>query len=381
MSVVLRGITWDHPRGLGSVEAAGAAYAAVQPDVEVRWEARSLQSFADQSLTDLTAEYDLLVIDHPHIPLAHRDELLLTLEGRGHDADLDVQAARSVGRSHESYAVDGHQYALAVDAATQVAVHRPDLLPEPPRTWDAVLELAREGRVLWPAKPVDAISSFLTLSANLGSPVGSRPGVFVDPAVGSEVLGRLHRLAELVPEDCLDENPIQTAERLAGADTWSYAPLAYGYTNYGRAGFRRHRLAYVDMPRGEGGLVGSNLGGAGIAVSARCRHAEQAVAHAFWLASDDVQRGVYFDGGGQPGNAAAWDDDRLDDLTLGFFSGTRATLEAAGVRPRTTGWLDVQEQAGNLVNAALRGEMDDRACLSRVQEVYERSFVDEGIAP
>lgn len=369
--ITLRGMTWDHPRGFASVQGAAAAYAALEPDIHVDWQARSLQGFADQPLEVLAQRFDLLVIDHPHIPHAAAGGLLLPLDGRGRDAELAGLAANAVGPSHGTYAHAGHQYGLAIDAAAQVAVHRPDLLPVPPGTWDEVIELARTGRVVWPAKPVDAISSLLTLAANRGAAIADAG--FIEREAGLGILHDLHALADLVDPACLDENPIQAAERLTGDDRWCYAPLAFGYTNYSRAGFRRHRLAYVDMPEGPGGLRGSCLGGAGIAVSAHTRHADEAVAHAFWLAAGDTQRGVYFRAGGQPAHLAAWDDDALDADALGFFRNTRRTLEGAWVRPRFDGWLEVQDEVGVLVNRALRREITDEACLAAADEVVARA--------
>ncbi len=92
-----------------------------------------------------------------------------------------------MGASHASYAHGGHQWALAHDAAAQVAAYRPDLLATPPRTWTEVLELARTGRVLWPAKPIDAFSSLCTLAAHQGArpPVG--PGTYL-PAGGGRAV-------------------------------------------------------------------------------------------------------------------------------------------------------------------------------------------------
>ena len=307
-TAVLRGMTWDHPRGLASVRGAAEAYTALHPGVRVEWEARSLQGFADQPLETLARTYDLMVIDHPHIPHAASTGLLAALDTCGRDAELADLATQAVGPSHATYAQAGHQYGLAIDAAAQVAVHRPDLLPAPPATWDEVLELARTGRVVWPAKPVDAISSFLTLAANRGAAI-ARDG-FVARGDGEGILEDLHHLAELVDPACLDENPIQTAERLAGDDRWCYAPLAFGYTNYSRPGFRAHRLAYVDMPAGprrRHRLLPGRRRDRRLCLLRRTR--EIAVDHAFWLASGDVQRGVYYASGGQPANIAAWDDD------------------------------------------------------------------------
>ena len=373
MTTVLRGITWDHPRGLDSVRGAAAAYADAE-DVRVEWDVRSLQGFADQPLPDLALEYDLLVIDHPHIPEAHHLGVLLPLDAQGRDDQIADLAADSVGPSHSTYEHEGHLYGLAIDAAAQVSVHRPDLLPTPPRTWDEVFELARSGRVLWAAKPVDAISTFLTLMAGRGTPVGA-DGRFADLDAGLEVLQTMQSLAALVPEPCLSANPIEIAEMLSSRDEWSYAPLSFGYVNYSRPGFRQHRLAHVDMPLArDGTLRGSCLGGAGVAVSARSVHAAAAVAHAFWLARPDVQRGVYFASGGQPGSATAWDDDAVNADSRDFFRNTRATLEGSWVRPRYDGWLDVQDLAGNLVNQVLRRDLDPARCLARAEDVYQRSL-------
>ena len=65
---------------------------------------------------------------------------------------------------------------------------------------------------------------------------------------------------------------------------------------------------------------------------------------------------MYFDGGGQPGHAAAWDDDRLNAETWDFFRGTRATLEGAWVRPREVGFPDFQDEIAPLVTACLAAD-------------------------
>lgn len=375
MTTILRGITWEHARGYGSVAAAAEAYRAVAPDVEVRWEQRSLQAFADQPLEQLVEEYDLLVIDHPHIPLAAEHGLFLRLDGTGHDDELAVLAGQSVGASHATYAHDGGQWGLATDAAAQVAAYRPDLLPEPPRDWTGVLALAAEGRVLWPYKPVDAFSSLVTVASGNGEEPMRAPGVFLSPDALGEAMETLRKLARLVPEANSAWNPIQAADALSDGDRYAYVPLMFGYTNYSRAGFRAHRLRYIDIPASREGVRGSLLGGAGIAVSARTRHPEQAVDHAFWLDSAEVQEGVYYDAGGQPGNAVAWDSDRTNADSLDFFRGTRATLEGAYVRPRFVQYIELQNALSEHVTAALRGQLTDDALRERLDEGVQEWLV------
>ncbi|WP_233189198.1 ABC transporter substrate-binding protein, partial [Subtercola sp. Z020] len=378
MSVHLRGMTWDHPRGLDSVVAASAEYERQHPGVSIEWSVRSLQAFADHPIADLARDHDLLVIDHPHIPLAARDGLFAALDGQGHDAELDALANASLGASHATYRHDGHQYGLATDAAAQVAVYRPDLLPteDVPTTWEGVFALAHDGRVLWAHKPIDAFSSLITIAANHGAEAMRQPGVFLTPEQAAPALDIMHRLTELVPADNAGFNPIQVAEGLVGGDDRHvYSPLAFGYTNYSRAGFRPHRLAYTDMPAGPLGHAGSLLGGAGIAVSAFSPHRQEATDFAFWLDSPEVQKGVYFDGGGQPGHPEAWNDDRTNALTLDFFRNTRATLDGAYVRPRFAGFIELQDEGSPLVTAALLGELSDAELLRRLDALTARLLV------
>ncbi|TIT39670.1 MAG: carbohydrate ABC transporter substrate-binding protein, partial [Mesorhizobium sp.] len=107
-------------------------------------------------------------------------------------------------------------------------------------------------------------------------------------------------------------------------------PLIYGYVSYAASGFRANRLAFADIPViGSDGPIGSALGGTGIAVSAFSEAKEAAIDFAYWVASCDVQRGIYAAAGGQPGHAAAWEDQAVNEATGSFYRDTRATLEGA----------------------------------------------------
>jgi multiple sugar transport system substrate-binding protein len=375
MNAVLRGITWEHSRGYGCMIGSAERYRA-ETGVDVRWEYRSLQAFADAPVGQLAADFDLLVIDHPHVPLAAEQGFLARLDGAGFDDELLRLSQQSVGRSHQSYAHEGHQYGLASDAAAQVSAFRPDLIGEVPENWDAVLELAREGRVLWPVKPIDAFSSLVTIAGGNGADINAAPGQFLAEDDALAALDYMHRLAALIPRRCFTANPIEVAELLSTSDEWCYSPLLFGYTNYSRAGFRPGRIRYTDIPTGPGGIRRSLLGGAGVAVSATATDLESARAFAFWVASAEVQAGVYYDAGGQPGNAAAWDDDRLNNETLDFFSGTRATLDSAYVRPRTAGYIEFQDTAAPWVTQALAGELTDSQLITRLNHAATELLVE-----
>lgn len=376
MTIQLRGMTWNHTRGYAPMVATAEAFVERHPEVVITWEGRSLQAFADHPLEDLAAQYDLIVIDHPHVGQAAREGCLVALDETGHAAELALLASQSLGHSHESYQWGGHQWALAIDAAAQVAAYRPDMLSEVPATWPHVLELAAAGRVLWPIKPVDALMSFFTLCANLGAPCGTGERL-CSPSIAHKVLTAMYQLSSLVPVECLSMNPIETLDRMSAADNRqsAYCPLLYGYTNYARDGYAPHRIAFADIPAlGDGGPRGSTLGGTGIAVSARCANIDIAVEYAFWIAGATCQRTLYFDAGGQPANAAAWNDEHCNATAHGFFSGTRATLNASYLRPRHDGYMAFQDQGGDRVNRFLREGGDPQSVLRDLDSLYQASF-------
>ena len=357
----LTGITWEHARGHQSVVAAAEAYRE-RTGVSVHWDVRSLQAFADHPLPDLLGRYDVLVVDHPHIAAVASAGLVLEL----------TDAVEAIGASQASYTYRGRQYGYAIDAAAQVSAHRPDQLADPPLSWPEMIELARDGWVRWPAKPIDAYSTLLTLSAAAGTPALSQAGVFLPPEQLSPVLDMMHELAALVPADDLDHNPIQVAEILCGDNRWCYCPLLFGYTNYSRTGYRQVRLAYRDMPSHHGAVTGSLLGGAGVVVSAHTAAPEAARRFASFLADPQVQRGAYFDGGGQPAHLAAWTDPELDAATLGFFSGTRRTVEGAYLRPRHPRYVQFQDSVSPRVTAVLRGEEGDAELIAGLNDAAEQ---------
>lgn len=377
MTLVLRGITWEHERGSGSASAASEAIRAEGLDVRIEWSARSLAAFGDQPLEELAPHADLLIIDHPQVPRAAEAGVLLPLDEPNRIETLAGLAHRSVGTSFASYRHIDRQWALPVDAAAQVSVHRPDLLPHPPVTWDEVDDLARHGSVLVPAARIDAYSMLLTLAAADGPGAFAREGIFLEVDELDTALARLARLVGYTGPAAFEINPIRAAELLSTSDDWCYSPLLFGYSNYSRTGFRPHRLVYRDVPRGRSGLRGTLLGGAGIAVSAETRHPDEAAAVAYRFASSEIQRGAWFDGGGQPAHADAWDDDMLNAMTCDFFRGTRATLESAWLRPAAAHYAVLQDRVANTVAAFLRGTIPRDLAVRDIREHSAR--LGEGI--
>ena len=382
-AVELRGVSWDHPRGHACMVTTAEAYRAVAPEVRIVWETRSLQEFADFPVQKLAETYDLLVIDHPFVGFAAADGCLLALDDHVDAAVLADLAANSVGPSHRSYTYGGHQWALATDAAGHVSAYRPDLIAELgglPRTWEEVLALAERqrgqdrARLANPLIPIDALMSFFSVCAALDDPPFQGPDRVVDRATGREALGMLRALADAAHPVSLERNPPRTLDLMSTTNEIAYVPLLFGYSNYARPGFRPSLVRFTGVPTTDGGEArGGVLGGAGLAISARTNHPEEAATYAAYVASADVQRGVYFTSGGQPGHRTAWQDDAVNAASSDFFGDTLAPLDRAYLRPRYLGFMEVQERSGEQVHQWLVEGGAAEALLDRLDDVYRES--------
>lgn len=161
------------------------------------------------------------------------------------------------------------------------------------------------------------------------------------------------------------------------ADAPAYSPFGYGYTNYSRQGYCPHPLHFHDAPgileptpRGTvlvktGAIRGFRLyqtpkGRGGLRLlDRRCRLNTKAF------------KGTH--GGGQPRFMAA-EDDACNALTANFFRNTtRETLNTAWLRPRYDGYMALQDRAGDILYACLRGEATEPATLAALDAAYRES--------
>jgi len=372
----LKGMTWDHPRGYDPLLACSRIWHD-RGGAEIVWDRRSLQDFETFPVEELAGHYDLIVIDHPHIGQVTAEGCLAPLDVAGGEGECLELARGSVGPSWQSYAWNGRQWALPIDAASQVQAWRADLVDAPAERWEDVLCLARKGLVHCPLRPPHSLMALYTLAANLGRPCGINGREFLDAATGRRVFEMLGELTSLIDPACYEMDPIAVSEAMARPDARiACVPLIYGYVSYAREVRGRKRIGFADIPvAGPTGPVGSVLGGTGIAVSARTRLLDAALDFAYWVASAEIQRGPYAAAGGQPGHANAWEDPEVNAAAGNFYAATRATLDGAWLRPRHNGYVGFQQAASLRLNEALLGGESAEGFIAGLNRLYRESRV------
>lgn len=336
MNTRLSVLAWDDPRATAPLRAAARRFEALE-GIPVDVGARSLAEFNDEPIERAAERADLLLLDYPMIPRAAERGALLPI------ADTAPASASPVAAASFTWA--DRTWALPMDLACQVAAWNVDALEAPPTDWDSVRELAdaRPGSVAIALFHSDLVCALLSISAASGWVGPDRLELHV------EALETLLSLARAVDPALIDVAPPALLTALAVGGRLAYAPLVFGYA---RAGRPPSRLRWADAPEGPAG-IGSVLGGAGLAVSARTESAAGARAFAAFCASAAVQEHIVPQEGGQPSAAGAWDDPAVDAAAGGFYSGTRRSIAAAVRRPSHPSWPDFSLRAGHLLRDAV----------------------------
>lgn len=359
--IEIRGMTWNHPRGQGPIEAATQLWLRDNPDVTVTWDARPLSDFEDQAIASLAADYDLLMIDHPHIGSAVGQGLLKPVSEWA-DTDFLLDHWRnSTGPSVDSYTQDDRLWALAVDAASQVGAYRGDLLEAVgapvPSTWDQVVDIAKAtsgspAQILLPLNPNHAWCTLLSIAhAEAGKGFWGNSGLQFE--ILCDALGFLSALTLEIDPRSANVDPIAAGVMATTSDTIIGIPLAFGYVTFARApSTAKRHLTFANSPRGAAGH-GSVLGGVGLALSARSNAQDWAASLARLIASPEFQRGGYVTAGGQPGHRTAWLDPQVNQGANGFFSATLDSLDSAFIRPRFAGAEQMHRACADILHGWL----------------------------
>ena len=376
--IELKGIAWDHPRGFDPMVETASLFQKKNPEVEINWDKRPLQAFADRPIEEMAFDYDLMVIDHPHVGEASRKDLIYEFNhSKKYESELLLLEKNSVGLSHQSYNFNGNQYALAIDAAAPVSAYREDLIDSPPKTFDETIKLAEKSKVIWPIKPVDSISCFNSIAANFDNPINFDPEKFIDQSLAIEILKMMKKLSKLVPKDCLFMNPINVLDIMSESDEFYFCPQLYGYSNYSREGFRKSIVNFGNMisfNEDKNNCKGSQLGGTGLAISKTTKHLDIALEYSFWVASEVCQTDTFYKSGGQPGHLKAWQSEDVNNNCNNFFINTLNTLQKSWLRPRYDGYMYFQDKAGTLINNFLKDDIVLEQTLNGLLTEFERSF-------
>lgn len=356
------GLTWDHPRGFEPLDAAARNLRIHGGQLRIRWHTQSLEGFESHPIADLAQRYDLMIIDHPCLGEAAAHDCFVPFTELFSTEECEKWRKATVGPSYSSYCYAGYQWAMPLDAATQVCVLDPQRIEEDlwPETWGDVLELSgRYPMVLSLAGPHALLSLFSICAQSCDEAnLPCEDEIFSEKTMrhAYELLTAIYQQSVKKYVDC---NPIATLDAMASGTDIAFCPLIYGYVSYAnqRNLSQLKQLVFINAPRFTNeGKASSTIGGTGLAVSRKTRVTDSLLEHLRYLMSTKYQLDFVPNHGGQPSYEIAWRDREVNERANGFYCNTLETITNAWVRPRYNGYVEFQALASALVRDALAEE-------------------------
>jgi multiple sugar transport system substrate-binding protein len=242
-----------------------------------------------------------------------------------------------------------------------------------PTTWDELISMSDKKHVVMPGFGADLFLNWLMLLHALDAHPFENEDTIAEKGKAIEAASLLKRLAEPMPKEIIDWNPIIIAELMTQQDKFAYCPFAYSYGNYCRPSFVDKALRYGNLIQLNGRPLKSILGGTGISISSGCKEIELALDFSLYCASAEVQSNIYTYAGGQPVRKEAWLANDLTSFTGEFFSGSYLSHENALIRPRYNGYVPLQEKAGVSLQQFIMGEISNDKVRETIEGYYRES--------
>ena len=325
--------------------------------------------------------YDLIVIDHPWAGFCFDQNLVLDLKMLLTPVQWDDLEQNCVGESFASYHYENKLLAIPIDAATPAPSWRPDLLTKKnlqlPATWNDLIELADQKQAIMPGFGADLFLNWLMLLHALDAHPFAMPDSVGDKEIALEAMQLLKRLAEPMPEEIFEWNPIKIAELMTQSDDYAYCAFAYSYGNYCRRSYVKNPLRYGNLIQLNGKPLRSILGGTGISISSGCKEVQIALDFSLFCANATIQSSLYTYSGGQPVRREAWLSEDLKSFTGEFFADSYHAHEQALLRPRYNGYVAFQEEAGQPLQQFIKGEISIDKAWRTIDNHYQKSRQSE----
>ncbi|MBT9432893.1 hypothetical protein JZM24_13480 [Candidatus Sodalis endolongispinus] len=366
---LFKGLTCDHPRGYRPLQA----WASADDALHVQWDIQTLEGFESHAIAALAENYDLLIVDNPGIGEAVEQRCLRPLEAFLTQEAIAYLRQTSTGGSFASYRYGDQHWAIPVDAAAQVCALAGNTTDAPPETWLDVVRLSQQlpGRTaLSPGGP-HALLTWYSLCQSLGGKLFAGDDFILDSGTAIEALRMMQAIYRHQDKHLTALNPIGLLDAMAKG-TCDVCPAIFGYVNYSSPNTGR-AVKFFDIPHcGDPALRGSVLGGTGLAVSVRCQPTPALVRHLMTYVSEQVQKTHVVEHGGQPANRYAWQDERANALTNGFFADTLATVSQAYLRPHYHGYIAFQDSSSAILRHGLMQQTSAEAIYLAIKDNHTK---------
>lgn len=281
----------------------------------------------------------------------------------------------------------GRLWAAPFTTNTQLLWYRTDRVPEPPATWDALIEQAEAigegGRIQVQGERYEGLTVFfVSLLASAGGSVLDESGqrVSLEPGPTRRALTLMRRLARSPAADPALSISREDHTRLAFESGSSAFMVNYTYvwsSAHANVPALAEHMGWAPWPRVDPDRPSRvTIGGINLGVAAYARHPRLAFEAAVCIASEDNQRTAARLGGLPPTARSLYDDPEVR-RTFPFADVLRATLEGAVQRPQTPVYSDISLAISRTLHPMR--DIDPERDAPRLRAAVGRALRSEGL--
>jgi multiple sugar transport system substrate-binding protein len=282
---------------------------------------------------------------------------------------------------------DEHIYALPARVGGRALVYRKDLIPEPPRTFEELLEIAIDitknnpgmyGYVASMSQHTDMVADYLPFLRGFGADVFSedltRP-IFNSPEglAATQFFVDLYQKYEVVPKGAVTYNhdgTILAMQQGLAAMTISYSPYIHEMNDPEKSPYAGNfaMAPYIPYAKDSGLETGvSTLSGWGFGISKFSHNKDLAWEFVQYVAKTETQLWLAIEHGNAPSAKAVFSNPEY--LAIDPFAETVLEVYAHGApRPAGNKWVQVEDVLAAEVSAALAGEKTAEQALQDAEQ-------------
>jgi multiple sugar transport system substrate-binding protein len=285
----------------------------------------------------------------------------------------------------------GKLYAVPYNSNTQLLWYRSDLVPNPPATWDEMIndsiQLAKQGKPhlieIQGAQYEGVVVWFNTLVASAGGTILNADATA--PSLGQpaiEALTTMQKLAHSVAADPSLSVQMEDQNRLAMEGGTAAFELNYPFVYPSMkedkpALFKNFKWAqYPTVKAGEPSHV--TIGGIDLAISKYSKHADLAFQAALCLRNRDNQKIAATKGGLPPTLADLYNDPSLQ-ADYPFRQDILTALQNASVRPQTPAYQNVSIVISHAVSPP--SKIKPESTVNTINSQIKDALADKGLIP
>jgi multiple sugar transport system substrate-binding protein len=229
VTITLKGMTWNHPRGYDPMVAARAA-GSTKPASRSNGKSarcRISRHFRSRSWRGSSISSSSIIRMSGRSPMRNACCRWMWLDAKASAPQMAAPVLGNPIRAIPGRAANGPSRSMR---QRRCRPGGPDLQATPPATWTEVIELARAGQSPHPAAAAPFADEFLYAGGNLGQPCAVEgPGELIDIETGIQVFEMLREIAALVDPACFEMDPIavlrtngstRDKSRRLAADLW-----------------------------------------------------------------------------------------------------------------------------------------------------------------